>query len=96
MVTGPIELTTIFTPPASCAGVVTFDGSEFWQGELSLTGDVNCYPESFSLIHESFYSPGICPLGWNSVSAYSGTGALVFNTAESNALCCPKSVHSAY
>src|SRR5207248_337590 len=84
-----IPLTTIFTPPASCFSIITYDGSYFWQGELFQTGDPDCYPTLFSSIHESFYSPGICPQGWISASSVTGTAALVTNTAESNALCCP-------
>jgi|SRR5271156_4282161 len=84
-----IGLTTIFTPPASCSLIITYDGQFFWQGGVLQTGDPDCYPASFYSVVDSFYSPGICPHGWTSASAVAGTGALVFGTTETNAICCP-------
>jgi hypothetical protein len=82
-------LTTVFHPPASCTNVVTYNGAYLWQGELFESGDLNCYPASFSLARNKFFSPGLCPNGWYSASSVAGTGALVSISGETNALCCP-------
>jgi hypothetical protein len=84
-----IPLTTIFTPPASCSSIITYDGTYLWQGGVLQTGDLDCYPTSFLSIYASFYSPGICPYGWTSASSVTGAGALVTIPTETNALCCP-------
>lgn len=83
------SLTTIFTPPSSCSSIITWNGNLFWQGGILQTNDPNCFPASFSEIFDGYYTPGICPQGWTSAGSLTGTGALVFNTAESNAMCCP-------
>ena len=81
----PIPLTTIFTPPPSCLGVVTYDGTSFWQNGISQTGDPNCYPASFYYIFNSYYTPGICPHHWTSV------GQLPHSSGF-DAACCPSYV----
>jgi hypothetical protein len=71
---------------------LTYHNSLFWQGQVSSSiGDPNCFPPNFSLAWYHFYSPGVCPYGWTSASAFVGTGAEVYNTAETNAACCPRS-----
>jgi len=85
-----VSITTIFTPPPSCTSVFTRSGDLVWQGGVAQTGDVDCFPPGFAKILNSFYSPGICPSGWTSAGALSGTGALVFNPRETNAMCCPR------
>ncbi|KAK0514191.1 hypothetical protein JMJ35_002808 [Cladonia borealis] len=82
-----IPLTTIFTPPPSCLGVITYDGVLFWQNGVSQTGDSNCYPASFHNIYNSYYSPGICPQSWTSASTYPHAN----KPLETAAFCCPSS-----
>lgn len=82
-------LTTIFTPPASCSSLITWDGSLFWQGGIFQTNDPSCYPDTFKSILYSYYSPGLCPYGWTSAGSRTGPGDGV-NTVESIAMCCPK------
>ena len=81
----PIPLTTIFTPPASCLDVVTYDGKQFWQGGISQTGDAGCYPSGFSKILNSYFTPGICPESWTSVGSVTDDRV----TVGFDAMCCP-------
>ena len=84
-----VALTTIFTPPSTCADLVTWDGSLLWQGGILRTNDPDCFPPAFASVFDSYYSPGICPSGWVAAGSLSGS---VFETiaAETNALCCPR------
>ncbi|KAL6715123.1 hypothetical protein ACLMJK_007385 [Lecanora helva] len=52
----PVPLTTLFTPPASCLNVVTYDGTSFWQNGLAQTGDAGCYPSGFTNVCASLIS----------------------------------------
>ena len=79
-----IPLTTIFTPPASCLDTVTYDGYQLWQNGISQYGDPDCFPASFDYIYNSFFTPGICPQGWNSV------GQVDHSSTASDAMCCPE------
>ncbi|KAL9577763.1 MAG: hypothetical protein Q9212_006160, partial [Teloschistes hypoglaucus] len=85
---GPIDLTSIFTPPPSCLSTVTYDGTSFWEGGLLQTGDQNCFPPSFTDIFESYYSPGICPSGWTSAG---GVGQFTQDNGVpgTHIFCCP-------
>lgn len=78
----PIPLTTIYSPPASCHSIITWDGSHFWQYGTNQTGG-DCYPPKFRSILNSWYAPGICPDQWTSAgSVQTFTGY--------DAMCCPK------
>ena len=92
---GAPPLTTIYTPPSSCNTILTYDGGTVWRGQLNSVGDLDCYPPNYSLAWDYYYSPGACPSGWYSASSLTGSGALVFNPAETNAICCPKLVNAA-
>ncbi|KAK5168681.1 uncharacterized protein LTR77_005990 [Saxophila tyrrhenica] len=71
--TSVLPLTTIFTPPSSClnapftlatsnSGLVGF--SSAWRDSSETSA--KCYPSSFSPLQYnwSWYSPGVCPSGW--------------------------------
>jgi hypothetical protein len=79
-----IPLTTVFEPPASCTDVITRAGDIFWQGGRQQTGDPDCYPASFYSITGSYYSPGVCPMGWTSA------GAFFTPNSVTDAVCCPE------
>lgn len=85
---GPIDLTTIFTPPPSCLSTVTYDGTSFWEGGLVQTGDQNCFPPSFTDIFKSYYSPGICPSGWTSAGSV-GQFTQDNGVPGTHIFCCP-------
>lgn len=77
-------LTTIFTPPASCNSIITYDGTTLWQNGVRQTGDASCYPPAFyQELLWNYYSPGICPEQWTSV------GTLSHPSSNNAAMCCP-------
>ena len=80
----PLPLTSIYTPPASCSQIVTWDGENFWQYGTNQTGG-DCYPPGFHSIFNSYYTPGICPDAWTSAGQLS-------HSSGRDAMCCPKSV----
>lgn len=80
----PLPLTSIYTPPASCSQIVTWDGENFWQYGTNQTGG-DCYPPGFHSIFNSYYTPGICPDAWTSAGQ-------IAHSSGRDAMCCPKSV----
>ena len=80
----PLPLTTIYTPPASCSQIVTWNGEDFWQYGTNQTGG-ECYPPGFKKIFNSYYTPGICPDAWTSAGK-------IAHSSGHDAMCCPKSV----
>ena len=80
----PLPLTTIYTAPASCSQIVTWDGENLWQYGTNQTGG-DCYPPDFLRIFNSFYTPGICPDAWTSAGK-------IAHSSGHDAMCCPKSV----
>ena len=80
----PLPLTTIYTPPASCSQIVTWDGDNLWQYGTNQTGG-DCYPPDFNRIFNSYYTPGICPDAWTSAGK-------IAHSSGHDAMCCPKSV----
>ena|SRR3569833_989748 len=80
-----LSLTTIYTPPPTCSQIITSSGELLWQGGMFQTGDVNCFPPSFSQIVGSAYSPGVCPHGWTVEFTLWATAS-----AETAVYCCPR------
>ncbi|OAX78659.1 hypothetical protein ACJ72_07030 [Emergomyces africanus] len=89
----PIPLTTVFTPPASCASSWTYEGAYY----NSVTGglliqnasperDRNCFPPLFAGTGrgqiQQVFSPGYCPEGYASPAATTNNGV-------TTAVCCP-------
>lgn len=91
-----VPLTTIFTPPASCARLpyTIWDNSgttSYWRNAFTLSKvpAASCYPESFWLRQASGttmeYSPGVCPTGYHAAQiVQSGSAAPV------TSFCCPR------
>lgn len=82
----PLPLTTIYTPPASCSQIVTWDGNNLWQYGTNQTGG-ECYPPNFHNIYNSFYTPGVCPDAWTSAG-------MLHHSSGHDAMCCPKYLRS--
>ena len=78
----PLPLTTIYTPPASCSDIETWNGEHLWQYGTNQTGG-NCYPPQFKRILNSWYSPGVCPDAWTSAG-------VVKDYVGFDAMCCPE------
>lgn len=78
----PLPLTTIYTPPASCSQIVTWDGTNFWQYGTNQTGG-DCYPPNFHNVYNSFYTPGVCPDAWTSAG-------MLQHSSGYDAMCCPE------
>jgi hypothetical protein len=69
--TGPMPLTTAFTPPNSCLDTTIYDGDEEYYLGVTIPPDPlaggaypvsSCYPPNYN--PTATYSPGICPSGW--------------------------------
>ncbi|RDW56553.1 hypothetical protein BP6252_14103 [Coleophoma cylindrospora] len=93
-------LTTPFLPAASCLSTLTWNPPSLYFGHWT-TNEFNsaCFPKpsgSQSTTHWEiyYYSPGICPLGWNEVATFSsvfpGFSRALFMAPDVTAfLCCP-------
>jgi hypothetical protein len=92
-------LTTVFTPPASCLSLWTYEaayynsipGGLLIQNALPEKLDSDCFPSNFDgagrTIGNQIYSPGACPFGYK-------TAGNTFNGATTTAICCPEYVAS--
>jgi hypothetical protein len=69
--TGPMPLTTAFTPPNGCLDTTIYNGDEVYYLGITIPPDPfaggahpisSCYPPNFN--PTATYSPGICPSGW--------------------------------
>ena len=88
------QMTTIFTPPASCISSWTYEGTYYntdpggvlIQNMYAEDFDTNCWPDGFkgsgrADIDVQVYSPGACPVGYS-------TAQLSFDGATTTAVCC--------
>ncbi|KAI1754656.1 hypothetical protein F4782DRAFT_493367 [Xylaria castorea] len=87
------DLTTRYAPPATgCNGIffaVNPGNPQGWYVRGSITRDVyvtSCVPPGFNRDARYFYSPGVCPLGYNIACTSYGTNNGVLTTT---ATCCP-------
>lgn len=77
-------LTTVFTPPASCAdNKYTLYGPSVYEKDVSVLS-LECYPEGFQSLWPGGtpFSPGVCPESYE----------IAFSRSEKDAttaLCCP-------
>ncbi|KAH8695597.1 hypothetical protein BGW36DRAFT_383001 [Talaromyces proteolyticus] len=85
-------LTTVFTPAASCLtdiyNLTTTSGGTPWiYLQLGPTPTANdCYPSDFTPTPAAYYSPGICPSGYQMACS----SIVNINTiSEIRAICCP-------
>jgi hypothetical protein len=90
-----IPMTTLFTPPRSCASLWTYE-RQFYnsiingiliQNALSQSMDTECYPTGYDnyarVNSNALYSPGACPIGY--VTPVSSQ-----NNGNTTAVCCTK------
>ncbi|KAK6429116.1 hypothetical protein LTR95_014739, partial [Oleoguttula sp. CCFEE 5521] len=95
MATVTIPLTTIFTPPASCNTLWTYEGAYYnsitggllIQNALEGKLDEACFPTGFDAAGRApsvtqVYNPGACPNGYR-------TAGNTFNGLTTTAICCP-------
>ncbi|KAI1780696.1 hypothetical protein F4818DRAFT_14192 [Hypoxylon cercidicola] len=88
-------LTTTFTPASGCNSVIsgivytqTLDDGNITTHKyhsLGLSATSECYPPAFEV--HSYYSPGICPSGWQ--SACGKQEAIGGSITETRVTCCP-------
>ena len=91
-------LTTTFSPPVTCYSLTAWfytSGSETIQqlyigdADPGLKSDNPCLPSGYnsalSTLVNQYYSPGICPSNWATVSAF------VTTSSETVGICCPTS-----
>lgn len=90
-VIGP--LTSTFQAPSSCTTsgphiyqIWTGKESRYEQGPLFTEGS-NCFPSSYDISPEKYYSPGICPQGYT--AACTRTNPIQTTAAETALICCP-------
>lgn len=89
------DMSTLFTPPASCNSLWTYEGSYYnnitpgllIQNDLTVVTD--CFPTEFDgagrVPVTQIYSPGACPVGYYTAgNAYDG--------ATTTATCCLRSI----
>jgi hypothetical protein len=94
-----LPMTTLFTPPRSCASLWTYE-RQFYnsivngiliQNALSQTMDTDCYPSGYDNYGRentnALYSPGACPIGY--VTPVSSQ-----NNGNTTAVCCTKCVEN--
>ncbi|KAJ6031355.1 hypothetical protein N7540_002087 [Penicillium herquei] len=99
--TGPIPLTTTFTPPPACTTNTWFieyvSGTNYyteiltgsntsWWLSLGPTETATCYPSGYQASSETYFSPGICPEGY-----WTAAQTVVTNDgdSETRGTCCP-------
>jgi hypothetical protein len=100
-VRGTLPMTTLFTPPRSCASFWTYE-RQFYnsivngiliQNALSQKMDTECYPsgyDNFARVNSrAVYSPGACPIGY--VTPVSSQ-----NNGNTTAICCTKYVYNGH
>ncbi|KAI4859829.1 hypothetical protein F4820DRAFT_139341 [Hypoxylon rubiginosum] len=90
-------LTTTFTPASGCNSVIsgivftqTLDGGNTTTHKyhsLGLSATSECYPPGFEVNSNAYYSPGICPSGWQ--SACGRQEAIGGSITETRVTCCP-------
>jgi len=95
---GPYKpLTTVFTPPANCLKELHAEHWDIASATASYpffhlpNGDrIDCFPYDFLVVGYPFYSPGICPSGYELVSynvtTSTGTSSIATVTRGD---CCP-------
>lgn len=87
------ELTTIFTPPASCSSSWTYEGEYYnsVKGGLLIQNAISvetaCFPTGFKAYGRKppfpqVYKPGWCPEGYSSPAVFPGESL-------TTAACCP-------
>ncbi len=83
-------LTTIFTPPSHCASyqtnlyqVVDATGSWFAQGPIE---PGNCFPSGYGSLSSQYYSPGVCPSGYQPACMDTNQ---IGSVTETIYTCCP-------
>ena len=100
--TGPLPLTTTFTPPPACTTNTWFieyvSGTNYyteiitgtdtsWWLSLGPTETGTCYPSGYQASTETYFSPGICPEGyWTAAQTVVTTDG----DTETRGTCCPK------
>ncbi|KAJ5987289.1 hypothetical protein N7451_011654 [Penicillium sp. IBT 35674x] len=95
-------LTTTFTPPAACTTdtwlIENLSGTDYytttittgntgWWLNLGPTDWSSCFPTSYEINTEFYYSPGVCPSGY--WAAGQGVSTVDANEEETHATCCP-------
>ncbi|KAI0181770.1 hypothetical protein GGR52DRAFT_55075 [Hypoxylon sp. FL1284] len=89
-------LTTTFTPASGCNSVIsgivytqTLDDGNITTHKyhsLGLSATSKCYPPGFEVNSDAYYSPGICPSGWQSAC---GRQETILSYTETRVTCCP-------
>lgn len=46
-----------------------------------------CYPNGFQIKSDAYYSPGVCPSGWEQAC---GAVGIIGTVTETRATCCPR------
>ncbi|RAL03860.1 uncharacterized protein BO80DRAFT_442435 [Aspergillus ibericus CBS 121593] len=86
----PLPLTTTFTPPSTCLHNewLVSSSTKTWMN-LGPAHTAECLPSGWQI--SSYYSPGLCPSGYQIAASgivYDGT------VTETAATCCPTCVHT--
>ncbi|KAJ6109344.1 hypothetical protein N7486_001578 [Penicillium sp. IBT 16267x] len=98
----PPALTTTFSPPAACTTdtwlIENLSGTDYytttittgntgWWLNLGPTDWSSCFPTSYEINTDFYYSPGVCPSGY--WAAGQGVSTIDANEEETHATCCP-------
>jgi hypothetical protein len=84
-----LALTTTFVPPPSClTGVYLYESqSSISYYSLGPPDTSDCFPSGWEPVTTAYFSPGVCPLGYNiACTNYNSTDTL----NETIATCCPR------
>ena len=77
-------LRATFTPPSSCTSdIYKFGPDNGYYFLLGPSATSDCFPSSFALNRNAYYSPGVCPVG------YTEACKTIIKT-ETIATCCPR------
>ncbi|KAI1370182.1 hypothetical protein F4677DRAFT_465973 [Hypoxylon crocopeplum] len=85
-------LTTTFTPPSSC--IASFSTDFKLPGGFDVMGPVStdgCFPPNYNFRTDSYFSPGICPVGYSAACVTPMPGFGSVQDTVTVVTCCPTS-----